>query len=198
MADCLALIRLRVPDRPGALGLVASRIGALRGDIVGIEVLDRSDGVALDELAVVFPDADVIPAVTREIAEVDGTVTESVTVVDALPEPRIDAYRIATALCHAATADDLFQILATSARSALRADWCAVLDPERIRVATESCPSEPSGHAALLHPLGESGIVLAIGRGSVIRAGELELIRGLCELAEAAGRNSGRLGPTSG
>jgi hypothetical protein len=65
MANCLALIRVRVPDRPGALGLVASRIGALRGDIVGIEVLDRSDGVALDELAVVLPDADVIPKPNR-------------------------------------------------------------------------------------------------------------------------------------
>src|SRR3954471_23387270 len=80
MNDCLALIRVRVPDRPGALGLVASRIGALRGDIVGVEVLDRSDGVALDELAVILPNAEVIPALGREIAEVDGTETESITV----------------------------------------------------------------------------------------------------------------------
>jgi len=29
MTPCRAVIRVRVPDRPGALGLVASRIGAV-------------------------------------------------------------------------------------------------------------------------------------------------------------------------
>src|SRR3954470_17640980 len=118
MASCLALIRVRAPHRPGGLGLVASRIGALRGDIVGIEVLDRADGVALDELAVVLPGAEVVPAVEREIAEVDGPVPESLTIVDALPEPRLDAYRSATALVLASSRDELFEILAASAQAA--------------------------------------------------------------------------------
>ena len=189
MAHCLALIRVRVPDRPGALGLVASRIGALRGDIVGIEVLDRSDGVALDELAVVLPDAEVIPAVAREIAEVDGTVTESVTIVEALPEPRLDAYRTATALCHAPTADERFSVLVRATQTAVRADWCAVLDTEQVRASTPDCPADPLSTAMFIQPIGESGIVLAVGRGTTIRTGELELIRGICELADAAGRN---------
>jgi ACT domain-containing protein len=30
------LVRIALPDRPGALGLVASRIGAVGGDIVAI------------------------------------------------------------------------------------------------------------------------------------------------------------------
>src|SRR5437667_360495 len=31
------VVRVWVPDRPGALGAVASRIGAVRGDLVGLE-----------------------------------------------------------------------------------------------------------------------------------------------------------------
>jgi hypothetical protein len=188
MAHCLALIRVRVPDRPGALGLVASRIGALRGDIVGIEVLDRSDGAALDELAVVLPDANVIPAVEREIAEVDGTVTESVTIVDALPEPRLDAYRTATALFRAPTADDRFLILVTATRTAIRAEWCVVIDTEQVRVSTPDCPADPLSTASFVQPIGESGIILAVGLGTTLRAGELELVRVLCELTDAASR----------
>ena len=38
-----------LPDRPGALGQVASRIGAVGGDIVAIDILDRSRGRAVDE-----------------------------------------------------------------------------------------------------------------------------------------------------
>lgn len=34
------LIRAWLPDRPGALGAVASRIGAVRGDVIGIDILE--------------------------------------------------------------------------------------------------------------------------------------------------------------
>jgi len=40
------VVRLWLPDRPGALGQVASRIGAVHGDVVGIKILERR-GVAL-------------------------------------------------------------------------------------------------------------------------------------------------------
>ena len=48
------VVRVWLPDRPGALGLVASRIGAIGGDIVGVDVLERSEHVAVDEFAVVL------------------------------------------------------------------------------------------------------------------------------------------------
>ena len=35
------LVRIALPDRPGALGLVASRIGAVDGVIVAIHILER-------------------------------------------------------------------------------------------------------------------------------------------------------------
>jgi ACT domain-containing protein len=42
------VVRIALPDRPGALGLVASRIGAVGGDIVAINILEREDGRAVD------------------------------------------------------------------------------------------------------------------------------------------------------
>ena len=38
------VVRIALPDRPGALGLVASRIGAVGGDIVAIHILEREEG----------------------------------------------------------------------------------------------------------------------------------------------------------
>ncbi len=55
------VIRAWLPDRPGALGAVASRIGAVRGDVIGIDILERSGGRALDELMVRLPSADLVP-----------------------------------------------------------------------------------------------------------------------------------------
>ncbi|MEY4175069.1 MAG: hypothetical protein RI900_2234, partial [Actinomycetota bacterium] len=40
------VVRVWLPDRPGALGQVASRVGAVRGDVVGIEILERGGGSA--------------------------------------------------------------------------------------------------------------------------------------------------------
>lgn len=185
MPGCLALIRVRVPDRPGALGLVASRIGALKGDIVGIEVLDRNDGIALDELAVVLPDADLIPAVVREIDEVDGVITESVSIVDALPEPRLDAVRTAIILCRAASSDALLQSLAEEVAQSIRADWSAVLEGTRVVAVTSETPATGITNAAVhLEPIGEQRATLAIGREQPLRPGEQLLVESLCELAD--------------
>ena len=45
------VVRVWVPDRPGALGAIASRIGAVRGDLIGVDILERGGGRAIDELA---------------------------------------------------------------------------------------------------------------------------------------------------
>src|ERR1700712_2363641 len=83
------VVRVWLPDRPGALGLVASRIGAIGGDIVGVDVLERSGAVAVDEFAVELPDADLLPLLVREIEEVDGASVEELRQVDAFPDPRL-------------------------------------------------------------------------------------------------------------
>jgi ACT domain-containing protein len=65
------IVRIALPDRPGALGLVASRIGAVGGDIVAINILEREDGRAVDEFVVEIG-LDLIELLQSEIHEVDG------------------------------------------------------------------------------------------------------------------------------
>jgi len=48
---------------------VASRIGAVRGDVVSIEIIRRQDGRALDEFVVELADAELVPLLLTEIAE---------------------------------------------------------------------------------------------------------------------------------
>src|SRR5262249_7774712 len=106
------LVRVWLPDRPGALGLVASRIGAVRGDIVGVDVLERGTDVAVDEFAVNLPDADLVPTLVREIEEVDGASVEEVRAVGHFPDARLDALESAATLCEAGTVDALHAALA--------------------------------------------------------------------------------------
>ncbi len=66
------VVRVWLPDRPGALGAVASRIGAVSGDIVGVEILEREQGRAVDEFLVELDGPELVELLIAEVAEVDG------------------------------------------------------------------------------------------------------------------------------
>ena len=107
-----------MPDRPGALGQVASRIGAVRGDVLAIEILEHGAGRAIDELMVSLPDEKLISLLTAEVDAVDGVSVESIRVVD---EDRTDPSLAALALC-AAVAESAVRRAGRGARRRRRAD----------------------------------------------------------------------------
>ena len=76
------VVRIALPDRPGALGLVASRIGAVSGDIVAINILERDGGNAVDEFVIELGGQHLVELLRSEIHEVDG-----VKVLDIRPLP---------------------------------------------------------------------------------------------------------------
>lgn len=136
------LVRVWLPDRPGALGLVASRIGAMRGDIIGVDVLERGVDVAVDEFAVELPDLGLLNLLVKEVEEVDGASVEEVRIVAAFPDPRLDALDSAAELCEAADVAELRRRLTASVRSEFLGDWSALLaDGEVVESAGEVEPT---------------------------------------------------------
>lgn len=127
----LYTLRVWVPDRPGALGAVASRIGAVRGDLVGIDILERGGGRAIDELVVDLPSESLVELLITEVSEVDGVDVEDVRrASDALADPRLDALETAVSLV---TQNSVEPLLGTLVRSSLRdfeSDWASVVDPD--------------------------------------------------------------------
>jgi hypothetical protein len=73
------VLRIAMPDRPGALGAVASRIGAVGADITDVSVHRRSGGSAVDEFHLTLPrtGVDVLALLVQELDEVDGARIES-------------------------------------------------------------------------------------------------------------------------
>ena len=68
------MISVRLPNRPGALGSVASRIGAVGANITDVSVA-RQDDQAVDEFHLDLPDAgavDTVAVLIDELGEVDG------------------------------------------------------------------------------------------------------------------------------
>ncbi|HEY3724832.1 MAG TPA: hypothetical protein VGN59_15880 [Acidimicrobiia bacterium] len=130
------LVRVWLPDRPGALGLVASRIGAVRGDIVGIDVLERDQGVVIDEFAVRLADLDLVAVLVKEVEEVDGASVEEVRIVQRFPDPRLDALQSAATLCEAPSTEALGARLVGQIRREFLAEWTVLLR-ESVLLASE-------------------------------------------------------------
>jgi hypothetical protein len=108
---------------------VASRIGAVRGDLVGIDILERGGGRAIDELVVDLPDASLVPLLSSEVSEVDGVDVEDIRPApEAVADPRLDALKTAALLVEQQSVPALVQALATQASWDFSADWAAVAD----------------------------------------------------------------------
>jgi hypothetical protein len=138
------VVRAWLPDRPGALGQVASRIGALRGDVVGIDILERGGGRAVDELSVSLPDADLVDLLVAEIIQVDGVAVEDVRrVADDRPDSGVIALEIAASLAECPE-DARLERLCRSLGELLDGDWVAALDAATSEVLV--------GHGAIPDP----------------------------------------------
>ncbi len=125
------VIRIWLPDRPGALGQVASRIGAVRGDVVGIDILERENGQAVDELVVELPSGGLVDLLVAEVRHVDGVAVEEVRpVADARHDPRLDALEAAAQLVGADDVDELLEAVVGHAGRVVGAAWVAVTDLE--------------------------------------------------------------------
>jgi hypothetical protein len=202
------VIRVWLPDRPGALGQVASRIGAVGGDVVGIDILERGAGRAIDELAVELPDPALADLMVAEILHVDGVDVEEVRpVADALRDPRLDALETAAILVGASTPEEAIDALCTHAVRTVGAAWGAVVAREPAELVAErgEVPSvgwllafvEGSATSARINggvhgpddvvwaPLPGANLALVLGReGTAFRARERRQVAALARIVD--------------
>lgn len=203
------VVRVWLPDRPGALGQVASRIGAVRGDVVSIEILERGAGRAIDELVVSLPDEGLVELLVAEIAQVDGVDVED---VRPRPDPdrdtRLEALETAARMAEADDAASLMACLLGDAAADFAAEWAVVVDLDAVeaRAVVGEAPA-PGWLAAFIHgsrhseavasgesgpedvawaPMGSVGLELVVGRrGRPFRARERRALGALARIAGA-------------
>ena len=68
------LLRVALPDRPGALGAVATAIGHIGGDIESIVVVERTSEAAVDDILVHLPAGSLADTLLTAVASTGATV----------------------------------------------------------------------------------------------------------------------------
>jgi hypothetical protein len=202
------ILRVWMPDRPGALGALASRIGAVGGDVTGIDILERGAGRAIDELVVELPDDALVELLVTEIHQVDGVDIESIRpAAEALHDPRVDALETAALLVGAPTPSAAIEELCVHGVRTVGAHWGVVLDladgsitsqvgdcPSAAWIAAFVAGSQSSAHVSdgdagpsdvVWAPLPAAGRALVMGRnGESFRARERRQAAALARIVD--------------
>jgi hypothetical protein len=122
------VVRVWLPDRPGALGQVASRIGSLRGDVTSIDILEQGGGRVIDELIVSLPVTVTEPLLAREVGSVDGVAVEQIRHLRYERDDPAVALLDVAAVVAEATSGDRVAVLGQKLLETLDADWSVLVD----------------------------------------------------------------------
>ncbi len=140
------LLRLVLPDRPGALGAVATALGGVGADILSVDVIERSPGSAIDDFVVELPPDKLADSLVSAASTVHGVKVESIRPYAG----QIDPHR-ELELLDALGRDprSSMPVLADGVARIFRAGWALVLAPPiagqaRVLASGGAAPELPS------------------------------------------------------
>src|SRR4051812_42029502 len=142
------LLRLVVPDRPGILGAVATALGSAGADIVSLDVLERGNGVAVDDVVVDLPRSRLPDSLITAAQAVPGVTVESLRPFAGA----LDTHReleLLEALARAATTPPepslAVKLLAAELPRVFHGSWAVVLEPAAgtwdVAAASDAAPT---------------------------------------------------------
>jgi hypothetical protein len=208
------ILRVWVTDRPGSLGRLATRIGGLGCDLIGIDVLERDGARAADELTVELPVGFDPDALVEGVSSLPGVEFEDLRyLVSRVPEAERDPMEAAVLLAASRSAADLLESLPRGVCAAFACDWSTVLDVghrpacavgsvgaapsaewlEAFIGGMKACGPSSSHTGAPIGPrdvawaaLDSSDLVVVVGRdGPPFRSRERRQLQQLCRIADA-------------
>lgn len=152
------LLRVSLPDVPGALGMVASAMGAVGADISAVEIVEKGGAQVVDDFMLDLP-----PSVPHDELVSACTALEGVRVlwISRYPESwgiESDIELIDHMVAAPARAAE---VLATEAPAVFHCQWAAVVDlaAGRVVAGSEQAPELDAASLALLGDLTRPGRV---------------------------------------
>lgn len=148
------LLRVMLPDLPGSLGSLAVALGTAGADIISLDVVDRFDGVAVDDIVVEVPNGTFPDTLITAAERLDGVVVDSLRPFGGI----LDAHRELELIDAVAGAGaGASQLLAEELPGALRVGWALVVradgDAWRLVARGSAAPMWEGGEVPALRDL---------------------------------------------
>ncbi|MFW0786730.1 amino acid-binding protein [Gordonia sp. CPCC 206044] len=119
------LLRVHLEDRPGSLGLLAVQLGSVGADILSLEVVERGEGYAVDDLVVDIAPGSLPDGLITAAEKLAGVRVDSIRPYAGV----LDTHRELELVDQVATAasPDRLQVLVDNAPRVLRVSWATVI-----------------------------------------------------------------------
>ncbi len=136
------LLRIVLPDRPGALGALATALGHAGADILSLDVIQRGPDHAIDDLVVELPPDKLADSLVTAAATVEGVQVESIRPYAGQIDPHRELELLERLAEHP---HESMTLLADGTARVFRAGWALVLDEptaghSRVAAAGRSAP----------------------------------------------------------
>lgn len=118
------LLRVVLPDRPGALGAVATALGTVDADIVSVDVVERGNGFAIDDLVVELPTSRLADSLITSACSVEGVRVESIRPYAVILDPLRELELIDSLVEHP---EHALATLADGVARIFRAGWALIV-----------------------------------------------------------------------
>src|SRR5699024_7143548 len=119
------LRRVTLPDRPGSLGALAIALGSVGADILSLDVLERGEGYAMDDIVVHVPQGTMPDTLITAAEQIDGVLVDSLQPFGGI----LDAHRDLELIDVISGAGERApQLLVDEIPAALRVGWALVTE----------------------------------------------------------------------
>lgn len=162
------LMRVRMPDSPGALGKVAEALGSVDADIRGVDIvgLDEADTVSglptvIDDIVVDLPAGHLPDALITAAQELDGVYVDSIRPFSGTIDRRGQVQMLAHVAHVRHNRQSALDALMASLPKSMSAGWTIVLDtqPTTHRVSASSAAPEDNGQELADAPVTEARVL---------------------------------------
>lgn len=151
-------MRVRLPDAPGTLGLIAATMGTIDADIRTVDVVEHDpDGTVVDDIVVDLPAGRLADALISAAQEVDGVYVDSIRPFSGTVDRRGQISLLAEVARHRRRPIDSVQKLIDTLPKTMSVQWAVILGPEEStrRVAASQSAPEDDGRVLSETPVTE-------------------------------------------
>ncbi|WP_207841397.1 amino acid-binding protein [Williamsia soli] len=124
MSGVSYLLRVYLQDRPGSLGLLAVSLGSIGADILSLDVVERGEGYAVDDIVVEVPRGALPDTLITAAEKVDGVRVDSIRPYTGVLETHRELELVNDI---AGAGRERLQVLVDAAPGVLRVAWATII-----------------------------------------------------------------------
>lgn len=152
-------MRVRLPDVPGTLGLIAATMGTIDADIRSVDVVEHDpDGSVVDDIVVDLPNGRLADALISAAQEVDGVYVDSIRPFSGTVDRRGQISLLAEVARHRRRALGSVQKLIDRLPKSMSVQWAVILESgeNTRRVTASAAAPEDDGRVLSETPVTEA------------------------------------------